>query len=437
MNGGAAAGSGGKAAPAAPLRLQHYLVMAGVAAAVVLACLRYAPPAAGYGLLAVAPPAEAAARIGAVAVARAADGGEAGAGAAVRDDLTPAAPAPEPASAVVIFNFGDSNSDTGGMAAVNGMNINLPEGRTFFRRPTGRLSDGRLVIDFICESLHTPYLSPYLKALGADFRNGVNFAIGGSTATPGGSPFSLDVQLHQWLYFRARSMEMINLGQRPPIDREGFRRAIYTIDIGQNDLSAYMHLPFEQVVAKIPAIVAQIKYTIETLYSHGARKFWIHGTGALGCLPQKLAIPRDDDADLDAHGCLKTYNAAARRFNAQLAAAIGQLRQRMVDAALVFVDMYAIKYDLVANHTAHGIARPLMACCGYGGPPYNYNHFKACMSAEMQLCDVGARLISWDGVHFTEAANAIVAAKVLTGDYSTPRVTIASLVNSTLLPNDG
>ncbi|CAL4976498.1 unnamed protein product [Urochloa decumbens] len=428
MNGGA----GAKAAAAAPLRLQHYLVMAGVAAAVVLACLRYAPPAAGYGLLAVAPPAEAAARIGAVAVARASDGGEAGAG--VRDGL----PDPAPASAVVIFNFGDSNSDTGGMAAVNGMNINLPEGRTFFRRPTGRLSDGRLVIDFICESLHTPYLSPYLKALGADFRNGVNFAIGGSTATPGGSPFSLDVQLHQWLYFRARSMEMINLGQRPPIDREGFRRAIYTIDIGQNDLSAYMHLPFEQVVAKIPAIVAQIKYTIETLYSHGARKFWIHGTGALGCLPQKLAIPRDDDAaGLDSHGCLKTYNAAARRFNAQLAAAMGQLRQRMVDAALVFVDMYAIKYDLVANHTAHGIARPLMACCGYGGPPYNYNHFKACMSAEMQLCDVGARFISWDGVHFTEAGNAIVAAKVLTGDYSTPRVTIAGLVNSTLVPNDG
>ncbi|KAL5671826.1 hypothetical protein ACJX0J_016132, partial [Zea mays] len=61
------------------------------------------------------------------------------------------------------------------------------------------------------ESLHTPFLSPYLKALGADFSNGVNFAIGGSTATPGGSPFSLDVQLHQWLYFRARSMEMINL----------------------------------------------------------------------------------------------------------------------------------------------------------------------------------------------------------------------------------
>jgi len=412
-------GAGAVAGPGAALRLQHYLIMAGVAAAVVLACLRYAPAAAGYGFLAVAPPAGAAGRL-------------AHAAAGARRDTPPAAP-PSP---VVIFNFGDSNSDTGGMAAVNGMNLNLPEGRTFFRRSTGRLSDGRLVIDFICESLQTPYLSPYLKALGADFRNGANFAIGGSTASPGGSPFSLDVQLHQWLYFRDRSMEMIDLGQKPPIDRDGFRRAIYTIDIGQNDLSAYMHLPFDQVLAKIPSVVAQIKYTIETLYAHGGRKFWIHGTGALGCLPQKLAIPRDDDADLDARGCLETYNAAARRFNALLAAACAELRRRMVDAALVFVDVYAAKYDLVASHAAHGIARPLMACCGYGGPPYNYHHFKACMSAEMQLCDVGARFASWDGVHFTEAANAIVAAKLLTGNHSTPRVTIASLVNATLLPNN-
>ncbi|GJN31978.1 hypothetical protein PR202_gb20443 [Eleusine coracana subsp. coracana] len=412
--------SGNGSSKLGSLRLQHYLVMAGVAATVFVACLRYMPAAAtGYGLSIAGP---ALVESSSVAVARAA------AAAAPKDEPPP----------VVIINFGDSNSDTGGMAAANGMNIELPQGRTFFRRPTGRISDGRLVIDFICESLHTPYLSPYLKSLGADFRNGVNFAIGGSTATPGGSPFSLDVQFHQFLYFRARSMELINMGQKPPIDREGFRRAIYTIDIGQNDLSAFMHLPYDQVLTdKVPGVVAQIKYTIEALYSHDARKFWIHGTGALGCLPQKLAIPRKDDSDLDAHGCLKNYNAVARRFNALLGEACNQLRQRMVDATIVFVDMFAIKYDLVANHTMHGIDKPLMTCCGHGGPPYNYNHFKACMSAEMQLCDVAARFISWDGVHLTEAANAIVAAKVLTGDYSTPRITIASLANSTLTNNEG
>jgi hypothetical protein len=51
----------------------------------------------------------------------------------------------------VIFNFGDSNSDTGGLVAGLGFPVNLPNGRTFFRRSTGRLSDGRLLIDFLCK----------------------------------------------------------------------------------------------------------------------------------------------------------------------------------------------------------------------------------------------------------------------------------------------
>lgn len=47
-----------------------------------------------------------------------------------------------------IFNFGDSNSDTGGFSAAFGQ-LSSPNGETFFRAPSGRYSDGRLVIDFI------------------------------------------------------------------------------------------------------------------------------------------------------------------------------------------------------------------------------------------------------------------------------------------------
>lgn len=47
-----------------------------------------------------------------------------------------------------VFNFGDSNSDTGGLAAAFGQ-APLPNGETFFHRSAGRYSDGRLVIDFI------------------------------------------------------------------------------------------------------------------------------------------------------------------------------------------------------------------------------------------------------------------------------------------------
>ncbi|KAK7813818.1 gdsl esterase/lipase lip-4 [Quercus suber] len=51
----------------------------------------------------------------------------------------------------VIFNFGDSNSDTGGLAAGLGFPINSPNGRIFFHRSTGRFSDGRLLIDLLCK----------------------------------------------------------------------------------------------------------------------------------------------------------------------------------------------------------------------------------------------------------------------------------------------
>jgi hypothetical protein len=54
----------------------------------------------------------------------------------------------------VVFAFGDSNTDTGGAVAAMGYYFPLPEGRAFFRRSTGRLCDGRLVIDYLCESFH-------------------------------------------------------------------------------------------------------------------------------------------------------------------------------------------------------------------------------------------------------------------------------------------
>lgn len=46
-----------------------------------------------------------------------------------------------------IYNFGDSNSDTGGISAVFPPSV-PPNGETFFHRPVGRASDGRLMMDF-------------------------------------------------------------------------------------------------------------------------------------------------------------------------------------------------------------------------------------------------------------------------------------------------
>lgn len=58
-----------------------------------------------------------------------------------------------------VFNFGDSNSDTGGRSAAIG-EITLPNGETFFGRAAGRACDGRLILDFISKS-YPCFLSLY------------------------------------------------------------------------------------------------------------------------------------------------------------------------------------------------------------------------------------------------------------------------------------
>ncbi|GAB4835643.1 hypothetical protein Ancab_000551 [Ancistrocladus abbreviatus] len=323
----------------------------------------------------------------------------------------------------VIFNFGDSNSDTGGLAGGLGYAIKLPNGRTFFRRSTGRLSDGRLVIDFLCQSLNSSFLSAYLDWLGGNFQNGANFAVAGSATLPKNVPFALNVQVMQFFHFKSRSLELVAAGSQSAMSEEGFQSALYMIDIGQNDISDAFskNLSSAQVSKRIQLVVAEIRDAVQDLYDQGARNFWIHNTGPLGCLPQKLALVRDKAGDIDSVGCISSYNAAAKSFNAALQQLTQGMKPTLKDATVVYVHVYSIKYDMIANASKYGFSTPLMACCGSGGPPYNYNKSMICGIPGSQACNDGVKFVSWDGVHYTEAANGIVASKIQSGDYSTPR----------------
>lgn len=141
-------GGGGVVKRMGVLRVQYYCVMGAVAAAVVLATLRYMPgPTATPS-----------------AVARQAAAPVESAAGSLGGRKRKEAKEKEEEEGVVLFNFGDSNSDTGGVAAVQGIRIAPPEGRAYFRHPTGRLSDGRVILDFICECSCSPSLPPRLAS---------------------------------------------------------------------------------------------------------------------------------------------------------------------------------------------------------------------------------------------------------------------------------
>ena len=71
-------------------------------------------------------------------------------------------------------------------------------------------------------------------------------------------------------------------------------------------------------------------------------------------MPQKLATTTKAASDFDQYGCLQPLNNAAKEFNEQLRTLCEELRSGMKDVTIVYVDIYAIKYDLIAHATNYG-----------------------------------------------------------------------------------
>ncbi|KAL2896436.1 GDSL esterase/lipase LIP-4 [Bienertia sinuspersici] len=338
-------------------------------------------------------------------------------------------------SKCVLFNFGDSNTDPGALMAALGLYLGPPSGQQFFHRSTGRFCNGRLYIDFICQNLKMDLLSAYLESSGSDFTYGVNFAVSGaSTEVSLYIPFSLSTQAGQFGHFQNRTRELRRRGTGAKISEKEFNNAVYSVDIGQNDvnLALVANSSYQQVVDKLPIILERIENSTKALHKLGARKFWIYNTGPLGCLPQTLALRKKNDSELDELGCLALYNNAAKAFNEGLSKLCDNMRLELKDAIVVYVDMYAIKYDLFANPAKYGFKNPLMACCGNGGPPYNYVDKKTCGEPTATACIDPSQYVSWDGVHYTEAANAVIASKIMSGEYSKPYLKLESFCKEDL-----
>ncbi|TXG55873.1 hypothetical protein EZV62_017186 [Acer yangbiense] len=338
-----------------------------------------------------------------------------------------------------VYNFGDSNSDTGCVSAAFGR-IHPPSGETFFGRPSGRYSDGRLIIDFIADKLGLPYLNAYLDALLPNFRHGVSFAAAGSTIQPvdakifgaGFNPLSLDIQLLQFEQLKERVNEFYNQAKSKQIKStlprlEDFSKALYTLDCGQNDLhyGLITSTSEEQAKASIPSVINHFATAVENLYQGGARMFWIHNTGPIGCLPFFVINYPPQPGNADQTGCIKSHNEVAQEFNKQLKDRVSQLRTQFHEAVLVYVDIYSAKYTLISEAKKHGFVDPLGYCCKHPG-----NNQARCWNTiivngtevNAVSCEDPSKYINWDGIHYTEAASRWIANHIADGSFSDPPI---------------
>ncbi|OEL25270.1 GDSL esterase/lipase [Dichanthelium oligosanthes] len=336
------------------------------------------------------------------------------------------------------FSFGDSLIDTGNFihySTAPGPVARSPYGETFFHRPTGRWSDGRLIVDFIVERLGFPSWPPYLDGKSKeDFRYGANFAVASGTAlnqllfkkkhlnVGGITPYSLGVQVG-WL-----KKVLAMLGSTEQERREIMASSLFLVgEIGAND---YNH-PFFQnrtlgfVGPLVPRVIRSIELSLEALINLGAKTLYVPGIFPLGCVPRYLFLFRNSTAgDYDpATGCLRWLNDLTVHHNNLLKAKIAELRHAHPGVSIVYVDCYDEVISIVSAPASNGFApaTALDACCG-GGGLHNANFTVHCTEPGAVQCPDPSRYVSWDGLHMTEAVYRIMARGILDGPFAMPPI---------------
>ncbi|XP_075643790.1 GDSL esterase/lipase At4g01130 [Castanea sativa] len=341
-----------------------------------------------------------------------------------------------------IFNFGDSNSDTGGFWAAFPAQSG-PFGMTYFNRPTGRASDGRLIIDFLAQGLGLPFLSPYLQSIGSNYRHGANYATLASTVllpntslfVTGISPFSLAIQLNQMKDFKTkvdefhRSSSSYGTESTKLPSQEIFGKSLYTFYIGQNDFTSNLAaIGIGGVKQYLPQVVSQIAGTIKEVYGLGGRAFLVFNLAPVGCYPAFLVERPNNSSDVDEFGCVISYNNAVVDYNNMLKETLTQTGEALSNASLIYVDTHSVLLQLFRHPTSYGLRYGTKACCGHGGGTYNFDPNLYCGNTKVingstvtaTACSDPKNYVCWDGIHTTESANKIIAQATLNGSYFDP-----------------
>ncbi|CAM6101443.1 unnamed protein product [Calypogeia fissa] len=352
------------------------------------------------------------------------------------------------------ISFGTSLSDTGNVAFAfpgSAGSENSPYGETFFGFNAFRFSDGRLVVDFLDLAFGYPLLSAYMETVAPDFRRGVNFAVSGATALPEAPqvPFFLGLQVLQFMRFK-RSTQVAEQAAGVPYqiktylpDDSVFTDGLYILSFGRNDLTFAYTLqgidPATATATLVPTIVLFIVDGIQTLYGDGARNFLVFNVPPQGCSPQYLTIFGSlNQADYDEYGCLIAYNQVIQVFNSQLKTAIDGLRSSLVGSTILYFDYYQANIAVMQDPKSYGFAADTMleACCGVGGN-YNYNPVVVCgttgsfnnVTVSVGSCSNPNGYINWDGVHFTDAFNGVIAKLLLSGQFLDPPINFQTSCN--------
>lgn len=318
------------------------------------------------------------------------------------------------------FVFGDSLVEVGNNNYIPSLSrANYVPNGIDFGRPTGRFTNGRTIVDIIGQELGfktftPPYLAP--STTGAVILQGVNYASGSAgilnnTGKIFIARINMDAQLDNFANTRQDIISMIGL----PAAIDLLRTSIFSITIGSNDFinnyftpafsdSGHRLIPPELFVG---SMISRYRLQLARLYNLGARKIIVVNVGPIGCIPYQ----RDSNPSLG-NNCANSPNLMAQLFNNQLRGLLTELGARFQDSNFLYADAFRIVQDIVQNHATYGFENADSACCHIAG---RYGGLFPC-GPPSKVCVDRSKYVFWDSFHPSEAANSIIAGRLLNGD---------------------
>uniref|UniRef100_A0A7N0TSM2 Uncharacterized protein n=1 Tax=Kalanchoe fedtschenkoi TaxID=63787 RepID=A0A7N0TSM2_KALFE len=321
-----------------------------------------------------------------------------------------------------MFVFGDSLLEVGNnnyIATLSKANY-IPNGIDF-GGPTGRFTNGRTIIDILgqeigIEGFIPPYMAP--STSGDVILKGVNYASGsGGILNLTGliifiKNINMDAQLDNFANTRQEITSLI--GETAAKDLL-LNNALFTVGMGSNDFVNNYLIPIiskgEQTLVSpqsfVSSLITRLRLQLKRLYSMDARKFVVANVAPIGCIPYmrdaNLAEPGDD--------CYDYGNQLAQLFNRRLKTLVSELSRELEGSAFVYANTYHIFSDILQNYTSYGFENADFACCSIAG---RHGGLIPC-TPPSHVCRDRSKYVFWDPYHPSDAANVIIANRLLHG----------------------
>ncbi|KAL6315831.1 hypothetical protein AAG906_008217 [Vitis piasezkii] len=307
-----------------------------------------------------------------------------------------------------MFVFGSSLVDTGNnnfLQTTTRADF-LPYGIDFPGGPSGRFTNGKNVVDLIGDHLHLPSIPPFSSPAtkGAAILRGVDFASGGSgildtTGSFLGEVTSLNQQIRNFEKVTLPDLEA-QLGVK---SSESLSSYLFVVGVGGNDITFnyFLHAINRNISLQAFTITMTtlLSAQLKKLHSLGGRKFALMSVNPLGCTPMAIQLPSKVYAN--------RLNQAARLFNFRLKSLVDEMEAEMPGSQLVLVNTYQIINTIIKNPKAKGFKDTTSPCC----------EVKSSVSGSIlckrggEACGNRSSYVFFDGLHPTEAVNAIIASR--------------------------